>query len=125
MKIEIDSKELFEFRLWVCENQYDGFDRALWYDLEEKKFFKTCESKSTNYVFNNPNNIILLIFVEGDNNSDGLYEVCDGCSGECDCEKEYELLSEVCFGEVCDEWYPIKPINWGNGEFEDIMFVEV
>lgn len=119
--IEINSEMLFDFRKNACENQDDGFDRALWYNKETKEFFTTCESKSTNYTFSDSNQILLLIFINGDNNADGLKAVCEYCSG-CNCKEE---VFEDCLSEKLDEWYTISAYNWGTGEYEEIEFEEV
>ena len=54
----------------------------------------------------------------------GLDEVCDGCSGICDCEKG-DILYEICCPQKFEEWYPIEAVNWGTNEVEDIEFIEV
>lgn len=120
--IEIDSTMLFNFRKNACEWQSDGFDRKLWFDRKNNRFFKTCETKSTEYVFNNNDDILLLISVKGDNNANGLEEVCEGCSG---CGELKETVFEDCLRQKLEEWYPITPFNWQTGEYEDIEFEEV
>lgn len=120
MKYEIDSKMLLEFRKNACERQSDGFDRKLWFDRKNNRFFQTCETKSTEYVFNDDDDILLLISVKGDNNANGLEEVCEGCS---DCDKD-EVYDD-CLAQMVSEWYPIIPLNWQTGEYENIDFEEV
>lgn len=118
---EINSKMLFDFRKTACERQSDGFDRGLWFDRKNNKFFRTCESKTTNYVFNESDDILLLVSVQGDNNTNGFDDVCEGCTG-CDCKDE---VFEDCLAEKLEQWYPIRPYNWGAGYFEDVEFEEV
>ena len=124
MKVEIDSNLLWRFRFNACDNQKDGYDRGLWYDKEEKRFFQTCETSSTNYTFDNPNNIIQLIFIKGDNNWKGIEQLCENCVG-CDGEDKGDCFYDVCLAEYFDEHYPISPINCATRKIEDIEFVEV
>ena len=79
--IEIDAEMVYNFRKTACENQYDGCNRALWYNKKTGEFFTTCETNNTYANFEDPYNYVILIYAHGDNNSEGLTAMCEGCTG--------------------------------------------
>lgn len=115
--IEIDAEELYKFRLNGCIHQHDGNDRGLWYNLKTKELFWTCEPKYANYTFDNPNEIVRIVWISGDNNSQGLLEVCEGCASHSECTKG-DILKDVCFREIAEEWYPVNPFYLGDSKEE-------
>lgn len=110
--IYLNYDEVYNFRKNTFYHQDDGWDRALWYDLEENRMFSTCETKNTNIVSVEDNEkIINLIYVKGDNNEHNSYTMCECCTGCCDnfmikynIQMTYhefvEMMDKLYYGEI-------------------------
>lgn len=115
--IEIDDEVYSNFYASATRNQTDGWDRALWIDIEDGRMWTTCETKNTT-IENLKNTIFCVESVHGDNNL-GVSSVCMDC---CGCIEAYcvdKKIEESEIHSIFNDLYYKR--NMSDEEIENFM----
>lgn len=96
-KIKINEEEFNEWLQNAWHRQHDGLDRGFWYDPIRNKTCTTCETKNT--MHNPSGELILIAWINGDNNAD-YDDICFCCSSYLGRNEETGEVDESC----CDAW---------------------
>ena len=101
--VEIDDEVYSNFYASATRNQTDGWDRALWIDIEDGRMWTTCETKNTT-IENLKNTIFCVESVHGDNNL-GVDSVCMDCQGCRDAYMDNKNLNDYDIFKLMEDLY--------------------
>lgn len=101
--VEIDDEVYSNFYSSATRSQSDGWNRALWIDIEDGRMWTTTESKNT-IIENLKNTIFCVESVYGDNNL-GVDSVCMDCYGCRDAYMDDKDLNDYDLSELMEDLY--------------------